>query len=71
MLLNTIVGPSHFLVRFLVDETVCIIPKKNIVDVAVPPIGNQCQVKWSNGEILTATLLAAGKSQTIVTGVTV
>lgn len=63
MLLNTTVGPSHFVVRFLVDETVCIIPKKNVADAAVPPVGDQCQVKWSDGEILTATQLhvAAGK----------
>ena len=54
------------MVKFLVDETVCVIPRKNLVAEIVPSLGDSCEVKWSDGEILTATLLAAGKTAYIV-----
>ena len=57
-----ITEPSHFVVKFLVDETVCVIPRKNVVSEIVPSVGDKCDVKWSDGDILTATLLAAGKT---------
>ena len=34
--------------------------KKNVVSESVPAVGENCEVKWSDGEVLTATLLAAG-----------
>lgn len=43
------------------DETVSVVPRKNITNKAIPPIDGEVDVKWSDGEVLTATLLAAGK----------
>ena len=60
-LLYSVVGPSHFVVKFTVDDTISIIPRKNIVSATVPSVEDCCEVKWSNGEIIIATVLAAGK----------
>ena len=60
-LLYSVVGPSHFVVKFTVDDTISIIPRKNIVSAMVPSVEDCCEVKWSNGEIIMATVLAAGK----------
>ena len=59
----TIIGPSHFVVKFVIDETICVVPRKNIVSSSVPSVGDDCEVKWSDGEILTAVVMAAGKSK--------
>ena len=40
-------GPSHFVVKFHVDEAVCVVPRKNIVSDVVPPVGDNVYVKWS------------------------
>ena len=55
------IEPSHFVVRFFIDEAVCVVPRKNVMNAVVPPVGDDAQVKWSDGEVLDATLLAAGK----------
>ena len=55
-------GPSHFVVRFSMDETVCIVPRKKILSSStLPSVGDCCDVQWSSGEILTATVFASGK----------
>ena len=43
----SITVPSHFVVKFLVDETV--IPRKNVVSEIMPSVGDNCDVKWSDG----------------------
>ena len=43
-----------------------VVPRKNIMNAVVPPVGENVQVKWSDGDILGATLLAAGKYKTKV-----
>ena len=60
---NTLIGPSYFVVKFSVDETVCLVPRKNVVGPTTPSVDELCEVKWSSGEVLTATVLAAGKCQ--------
>ena len=55
------VGPAYFVVKFRVDDTISMIPRKNIVGTTVPAVDDCCEVKWSSGEVLTATVLAAGK----------
>ena len=57
-----VIGPTYFVVRFIVDETVCIVPQKKIMSPAIPSVGDSYEVKWSSGEILTATVLATGES---------
>ena len=57
----SVVGPSYFVVKFSMDDTISMIPRKNIVGATVPSVEDCCEVKWSNGEILMATVLAAGK----------
>ena len=47
--------------KFSVDDTISMIPRKNIVGTTVPAVNDCCEVKWSNGEVLMATVLAAGK----------
>ena len=56
----SIVGPSYFVVKFSLDDTISIIPRKNIVSATVPSVEECCEVKWSNGEVIMATVLAAG-----------
>ena len=58
-----LIGPSdsHFVVKFLSDETICIIPRKNIATPVMPSINDDCEVKWSDGELFWATVLAAGE----------
>ena len=42
------------------------IPRKNIVGTTVPDVDDCCEVKWSSGEVLMATILAAGKCVQVV-----
>jgi hypothetical protein len=37
------------------------ISRRNIVGTTVPAVDDCCEVKWSSGEVLMATVLAAGK----------
>ena len=38
MLLTVIAGPSHFIVKCFIDEALCIVPQKNIInDIHVVP----------------------------------
>ena len=55
--------PSHFLVKFHVDETLCVIPKKNLVDPTHlhVQVGGSCSVKWNATEVLEATVMAMGE----------
>ena len=71
-LLNMI-GPSdsHFVVKFPSDETMCIIPRKSIVSPAIPSINNDCEIKWSDGELFRATVLAAGEYKLLAKSVMV
>lgn len=59
--LYSVVGPSYFVVKFSVDDTISMIPRKNIVGTTVPSVDDWCEMKWSSGEVLMATVLAAGK----------
>ena len=52
--------------KFSVDDTISMIPRKNIVGTIVPAVDDCCEVKWSSGEVLTATVLAAGKCVQVV-----
>ena len=47
--------------KFSVDDTISMIPRKNIVGTTVPAVDDCCEVKWSSGGVLMATVLAAGK----------
>ena len=48
--------------RFLVDEEVCSVPiKKLFGDTAGMKSGEKCDVKWSDGKVYTANILAVGK----------
>ena len=47
--------------KFSVDDTISMIPRKNIVGTTVPSVDDCCEVRWSSGEVLKATVLAAGK----------
>ena len=53
-------GPSYFLVRFHVDDTLCVVPRKKLVDPSSQCENGECLVKWSAKEILKATVLAMG-----------
>ena len=53
--------PSYFLVKFHVDETLCVIPKKNLVDPTHLQVGGSCNVKWNSTEVLEATIVAMGE----------
>ena len=57
----SVVGPSYFVVRFSIDDTISMIPRKNIIGTTTPSVDDCCEVKWSSGEVLMATVLAAGK----------
>ena len=48
------------MVRFTTDEAVSCVPAKFLV---TPPTedNNNCEVKWSDGEIYDATVLASGR----------
>jgi hypothetical protein len=48
-------------VKFSVDDTISMIPRRNIVGTTVPAVDDCCEVKWSSGEVLMAAGLAAGK----------
>ena len=41
----SVVGPSYFVVKFSVDDTISMIPRKNIVGAAVPSVEDSCEVK--------------------------
>ena len=56
---HSVVGPSYFVVWFSVDDTISMIPRKKIVGTTVPSVDLCYKVKWSNGEVLMATVLAA------------
>ena len=47
--------------EFLVDKEVCAVPLKFLVSGAAV-VGEECQVKWTNGETYTARVLASGES---------
>ena len=47
--------------EFRIDMEVCAFPLKFLVSGAAV-VGEECQVKWTNGEIYTAKVLASGKS---------
>ena len=64
--LYSVVGPSYFVVKFSVDDTISMIPRRNIVGTTVPSLDDCCEVKWSNGEVLMATVLAAGKCVQVI-----
>ena len=48
-------GPSYFLVRLHVDDTLCVVPRKKLVDPT-----NQCENGECHVKILKATILAMG-----------
>ena len=55
--------PSHVLLHFRVDDTVCIAPVKRITN---PPlsqltVGSSCKVKWDSKKEFDATVLCLGK----------
>ena len=52
--------------KFSVDDTISMIPRKNIVGTTVPAVDDCYEVKWSNREVLMATVLAAGKYVQVV-----
>ena len=54
--------------KFSVDDTISMIPRKNIVGTTVPAVDDCCEVKWSNGEVLMATVLAAGEIKVCTSG---
>ena len=41
----SVVGPSYFVVKFNVDDTVSMIPRRNIVGTTVPSVGDCYEVK--------------------------
>ena len=45
------------------QKTVCLVPQKNTVGPTAPSVDELCEVKWSSDEVLTATMLTAGKYQ--------
>ena len=47
--------------KFHVDETFCITPRKHVVNPSIPSVGADCKVKWSSSEVLDATVLAVGE----------
>ena len=51
--------------KFSVDDTISMIPRKNIVGTTVYLLLTTA-VKWSSGEVLMATVLAAGKCVQVV-----
>lgn len=53
-------GASHFLVKFDLDECLCVVTKKVVVDAERINVGDTCQVKWNGSELLTATVIAKG-----------
>ena len=46
--------------------TISMIPTKNIVGTTVPAVDDCCEVKWSSGKLLMATVLAAGRCVQVV-----
>ena len=56
-------GASHFLVKFDVDNCVCVIPRKHIIDPGNLSVGGHCEVNWSSSEALSATIIAMGEKQ--------
>ena len=54
-------GPSYFLVKFHVDNTICVIPSKKMVNPTNLCVDGECQEKWSAKEILKATVVAMGE----------
>ena len=57
-------GPSHVLVKFHLDDCLCVVPKKHLIDAAKLCNNQECEVKW-NGELLTATVVAMGDKGTM------
>ena len=55
-----IAGPSHFLVRFHVDDCLCVVARKYINDTDKLCVNEECQVKWNAKELLSATVIAMG-----------
>ena len=53
---HSVVGPSYFVVWFSVDDTISMIPRKLL---AQQYRRLTSAIKWSNGEVLMATVLAA------------
>ena len=53
-------GASHFLVKFEVDECLCVVTRKVVVDPDLLNVGDGCQVKWNGSELLTATVIDKG-----------
>ena len=52
---------NHFLVKFHVDETLCVVPKKNLVDPTDLRVNGNCYVKWNATEMLEAIMVAMGE----------
>ena len=48
--------PAYYVVCFLLDEEVCCIPHRMIVDTTTA-IGEMCKVKWTDGEIYETSVL--------------
>ena len=53
--------PEYYLVQFVVDEEVCAVPAKMVVDEDVGAVGEECQINWTNGQTYAAKVLAFGK----------
>ena len=51
------------LLRFDVDDCICVVPVKRIVQPSVQQLGKgvKCAVKWSAGKQFTGTVIAVGK----------
>ena len=53
--------PNYFLVKFTVDEALCVVARKNIVDPHELSVNGRCLVKWSKKDILEAMVIAMGE----------
>ena len=53
-------GASHFLVRFDIDDCLCVVVRKHVMNPDNLNVGDNCQVKWNGSELLNATVIAMG-----------
>ena len=54
------VGPRHCVDRFDKDNRIASVPIKLVVK-PEPSVGDECSVRWSDGVVYTATVLAMGE----------
>ena len=56
-----LVTPEYLVVQFEVDKEVCAVPVERLTGSGAVCVGEQCEVKWTNGETYTAKVLAQGR----------